>query len=80
MHRTCDGIDNFMCMCSPGYTGSLREEDINDCIDVNCNSGMCQDKVDGYGCICNPGFEGLLCEIDINECLIHNINCSGQGT
>ena len=52
-----------------GYTGSLCDEQINECDSNPCTIyGECKDLINGYQCICKPGFQGVNCEININEC------------
>ena len=47
------------CECSPGFTGLLCENAIDNCIGIICLNGGC---VDG-SCSCGPGFTGALCEL-----------------
>ncbi|XP_066503745.1 protein crumbs homolog 1 [Hoplias malabaricus] len=43
----------YVCRCSPGLTGALCEEDIDNCASAPChNGGLCKDTLDSYICIC----------------------------
>lgn len=64
-----------------GFRGTFCEENIDDCVDVNCNSGQCVDGIGTFTCDCEVGFSGELCEINIDNC--EGINCNDgtcQGT
>ena len=74
---TCTAQNNMdeSCVCVPGFTGPLCEENTNECIRVTCsNRGQCVDEVNGFHCECSPGFTGQLCEIDIDNC-----TCGSRG-
>ncbi len=42
-HGNCShGIATFTCSCDPGYTGTICETDIDDCVNRNCSgNGVC---------------------------------------
>ena len=68
------------CVCVPGFTGPLCEENTDKCIGVSCkNRGQCVDEVKSFYCECSPGFTGQLCEfeIDIDDCI--GITCGSRG-
>jgi hypothetical protein len=67
------------CVCLPGFTGQLCEENVVDeCMGVTCSDrGQCVDEVNGFHCECSPGFTGQLCEIDIDNCI--GITCNNKG-
>ncbi|XP_023562224.1 neurogenic locus notch homolog protein 2-like [Octodon degus] len=56
------------CLCLPGFTGLLCEENIDNCDPDPCHHGQCQDGIDSYTCICNPGYMGAICSDQIDEC------------
>ena len=62
---TCvDQVNEFICECAPGYTGSTCAENIDECVSTPCvNGGMCLDHVDYYTCCCPQGYTGVNCEI-----------------
>ena len=40
--KCVDGVNSFICMCNPGFTGKLCQINIDDCVGVNCSgSGEC---------------------------------------
>ena len=62
-----DGIGNFTCNCSAGYTGTECEVNIDDCVGVDCSgNGECLDGVNSFTCECSPGYTGAFCEIEGN--------------
>jgi hypothetical protein len=69
-HGTCiDQVNGFECSCTPGYTGTLCDADIDECLNQNCNgNGTCLNLINAYACNCSAGFAGRDCEININEC------------
>ena len=38
-----------------GFEGEFCEENIDDCVDINCNNGTCIDGVESHHCICYDG-------------------------
>ncbi|XP_052127342.1 protein crumbs isoform X1 [Frankliniella occidentalis] len=74
------------CNCSPGFTGRLCGEDINECEvgperTTPCmNRGLCRDGINSFSCDCrSTGFTGPKCEDDIDECALNPQLC-GSGT
>ena len=64
-----DGINNFTCNCTFGYTGFFCESNINDCMDIVCqNEADCLDLVGNFTCECLDGYQGRFCEDEINFC------------
>ena len=43
-------------------------ENINDCIEVDCGNGTCQEQLAGYVCVCQTGYTGEHCETNIDDC------------
>ena len=69
-----DLLNEFLCLCNPGWTGIFCDKDINECASTPCqNGGHCNDYLNGYNCTCLPGFIGKNCEInfdDLNKSLL----------
>ncbi|KAM7540909.1 hypothetical protein Aperf_G00000025061 [Anoplocephala perfoliata] len=55
------------CLCLPGWTGELCDQNIDDCVDKCLNGGTCHDLIGDYYCTCPEGFSGRNCEIN-NKC------------
>uniref|UniRef100_A0A674MY80 Notch receptor 2 n=1 Tax=Takifugu rubripes TaxID=31033 RepID=A0A674MY80_TAKRU len=65
-----DGINEYKCVCSPGYTGDKCDVDINECSSNPCMSGgTCVDNVNGFHCLCPPSTYGLLCLSGTDHCV-----------
>uniref|UniRef100_A0A8C2AFT3 Notch receptor 2 n=1 Tax=Cyprinus carpio TaxID=7962 RepID=A0A8C2AFT3_CYPCA len=69
-HGTCeDGINEYKCVCKPGFTGERCTEEINECSSNPCLSGgTCVDKVNGFQCLCPVGSHGPLCHSGADHC------------
>uniref|UniRef100_A0A663MZZ9 Slit guidance ligand 3 n=1 Tax=Athene cunicularia TaxID=194338 RepID=A0A663MZZ9_ATHCN len=74
-NSTCvDGINNYVCLCPPNYTGELCDEVINHCVpELNpCqHESKCLPLDKGTRCECLPGYSGKHCEIDDDDCVGH---------
>lgn len=67
------------CSCTPGYTGTYCQTEINECASVPCqNGGTCHPFLNYYNCSCISGFSGALCQTNINEC--GSSPCLNNGT
>ncbi|XP_041364262.1 uncharacterized protein LOC121379679 [Gigantopelta aegis] len=79
-HGTCLETNNgFTCTCTPGYSGSLCQHDIDHCADKPCQNGaVCEDRLNDYLCNCTDGFNGITCQNNINECSSNP--CQNAGT
>ncbi|XP_044210475.1 protocadherin Fat 4 [Thunnus albacares] len=67
------------CTCPAGFTGSLCEEDINECEMSPCeNKGTCVNTPGSFYCQCQNGFSGPICSSDVDECL--KVKCQNGGT
>ena len=64
----CLGSHDSSVTSSPGFTGPLCEENIDNSDPDPCHHGQCQDGVDSYTCICKPGYMGAICSDQIDEC------------
>ena len=61
---TCiDQVAGYICLCACGFTGSLCEEDINDCDPNPCLHGTCADGIASFTCDCIAGYGGHACGI-----------------
>ncbi len=64
MATALHGIATFTCSCDPGYTGTICETNIDDCVNRNCSgNGVCVDGVDSFGCECESGLTGETCSL-----------------
>ena len=45
-----------------GYDGGLCQEEIDECLAVNCGNGECVDLIGDFSCDCDLGYEGRYCE------------------
>ncbi|XP_019615900.1 PREDICTED: neurogenic locus notch homolog protein 1-like [Branchiostoma belcheri] len=61
-------VNSFTCQCTPGYTGTFCETDIDDCASNPCIHGNCVDHVNHYLCTCESGWAGINCNQEIDEC------------
>uniref|UniRef100_A0A1I8AD30 EGF-like domain-containing protein n=2 Tax=Steinernema glaseri TaxID=37863 RepID=A0A1I8AD30_9BILA len=65
-------ITRTRCLCEPGYTGLLCDQDIDECAEEPCQySGTCINKLNDYDCICPEGSSGKSCEILADNCGTH---------
>ncbi|VDO10801.1 unnamed protein product [Rodentolepis nana] len=64
------------CLCLPGWTGELCDQNIDDCVDKCLNGGSCHDLVGDYYCTCPEGFSGRNCEIN-HKCVTNP--CKNDG-
>ncbi|XP_069390596.1 protocadherin Fat 4 isoform X2 [Paralichthys olivaceus] len=69
----------FNCTCPAGFTGTLCEDDIDECEVKFCqNDGTCVNTAGSFYCHCQSGFSGSVCSIDVDECL--KLKCENGGT
>jgi len=70
-------VGSFTCDCqNTGYTGTLCEKDIDECLNSTdptpaCqHGGVCTNTNGNFQCNCTgTGYQGKTCQIDIDECL-----------
>lgn len=62
---------------SPGFTGPLCEENIDDCHPKPCHHGECKDGIATFTCKCYLGYMGRICSEQIKEC--HSDPCQNGG-
>ncbi|XP_072048750.1 uncharacterized protein [Amphiura filiformis] len=64
-----DGLNQYVCQCNTGWTGTNCDININGCASNPCFNGGCQDGINQYVCQCDTGWTGTNCDINIiNEC------------
>ncbi|XP_053395508.1 uncharacterized protein LOC123523804 [Mercenaria mercenaria] len=77
---TCtDGISDFNCTCTEGFTGDVCSSDIDECNNHtdNCDvNAVCTNTIGSFTCTCFKGYGGTesTC-IEINECADGSNNC-----
>ena len=61
---TCNNQPNyeFRCDCADGYTGSVCQHSVDDCIDSPCVHGQCVDQHQDVQCVCEVGYTGQFLE------------------
>ncbi|XP_035147993.3 slit homolog 3 protein isoform X1 [Callithrix jacchus] len=81
-NATCvDGINNYVCVCPPNYTGELCDEVIDHCVpELNLcqHEAKCITLDKGFRCECVPGYSGKLCETDNDDCVAHKCRHGAQ--
>uniref|UniRef100_A0A8C0QVE3 Slit homolog 3 protein n=1 Tax=Canis lupus dingo TaxID=286419 RepID=A0A8C0QVE3_CANLU len=81
-NATCvDGINNYVCVCPPNYTGELCDEVIDHCVpEINLcqHEAKCISLDKGFRCECLPGYSGKLCEVDNDDCVAHKCRHGAQ--
>jgi hypothetical protein len=66
--RCVDLVNNFKCVCAPGFAGPYCLQDVNECEPNPCaNGARCVDKVNEFECVCAFGFAGNLCDQRANH-------------
>ncbi|XP_063498685.1 slit homolog 3 protein isoform X2 [Symphalangus syndactylus] len=81
-NATCvDGINNYVCVCPPNYTGELCDDVIDHCVpELNLcqHEAKCIPLDKGFRCECVPGYSGKLCETDNDDCVAHKCRHGAQ--
>ena len=66
--RDLDGLGNFTCSCPAEYTGTLCENDIDECeLYKPCSNGTCINQHPGYSCSCYAGYTDRHCETEVTN-------------
>ena len=53
-----------LCICPPGYEGTLCENVVDMCLSVPClHGGTCTNRIDGYNCTCTKYYNGTNCSV-----------------
>jgi len=73
---TCkDTDDDYICVCSPHFTGIHCESDQRICKKYQCfNHGSCTET---FNCQCDDGWQGEHCHLKVNYC--ENVICQNDG-
>ena len=70
LHSCIDGVQSYICVCHPGFTGVNCETDMDECQTNACeNEATCVDAINGYICQCLSGYRGQFCETEIGMAL-----------
>ncbi|XP_068392442.1 slit homolog 3 protein isoform X3 [Eschrichtius robustus] len=81
-NATCvDGINNYVCVCPPNYTGELCDEVIDHCVpgmNLCQHEAKCVSLDRGFRCECLPGYSGKLCEVNSDDCTAHRCRHGAQ--
>ncbi|XP_074606870.1 uromodulin-like isoform X1 [Acropora palmata] len=74
-HGTCQSgfdPDIYRCFCTPGFTGTQFDKDIDECASGKTNpcqnGGTCINVVGAFQCQCPEGFIGARCKIVVHGC------------
>ncbi|CAH1239237.1 VWDE [Branchiostoma lanceolatum] len=65
--RCQDGVNQYSCSCTHGWTGSFCQDDMDECTLINhgCEY-LCQNTPGSYSCVCSDGYtlsaDGKSCE------------------
>nr|XP_043888221.1 protocadherin Fat 4 [Solea senegalensis] len=69
----------FNCTCPAGFSGTLCEDDNDECEANPCeNEGTCENTAGSFYCHCQSGFSGSFCSTDGEKCL--EVKCQNGGT
>ncbi|XP_019489258.1 PREDICTED: von Willebrand factor D and EGF domain-containing protein, partial [Hipposideros armiger] len=62
------GSGAYLCVCLPGFQGSLCEVNVTECHSNPCGCGRCISELHSYACVCPPELKGNNCQEDVDEC------------
>uniref|UniRef100_A0A3B4VQB1 Crumbs cell polarity complex component 2b n=1 Tax=Seriola dumerili TaxID=41447 RepID=A0A3B4VQB1_SERDU len=72
-----DLVNEFRCICPPGYFGTLCDLDVNECEVSPClHEGICINTPGGFKCVCRPGYSGS----SFKQCLSFQNPCLNGGS
>lgn len=62
-------INQYVCLCPNGQTGTNCEITIDSCMSNPCaNGATCTNQGSSFSCQCLTGFTGSTCEVNIDDC------------
>jgi hypothetical protein len=81
VNGTCiDGLSSYMCMCDPGWTGTLCDVDtVDDCLANPCVHGTCVDLQSAFSCACDSPWTGPTCDAAVPASCLQIVE-AGQST
>ncbi|XP_062596320.1 serine-rich adhesin for platelets-like, partial [Saccostrea cucullata] len=90
-NRSCDCSQNALrcdsvrgCVCKTGWTGTLCDTNINECVDPSLCSAteVCVDNLGSYSCQCVSGYQRNALQIcqNVDECSLALHNCTSTET
>ena len=74
-------MEEFVCVCTPGFAGANCDIDVDECASSPCPvpHDVCVDGINKFSCVCAPGFTGTLCDgrymysMMLNKCALPSL-------